>query len=285
MLQKFPVLNWLVDGYYIRINDRIVLTDQFSRPGGTPVAGSPNAILNDLFDKANANAATFFANAIDTQTKGIEAVISHKANFSNVKLNNDWSLTISKTNRVGDIHSSDVLKNAGQVNRYYSEASRVYLEEAVPRFKSSLINTLEFSKLSFMMKNVYFGKVTDPNTVDVNGNGQIDAIVVNGQAIANEHPIWGAKVITDFSVAYKFTKQISLTAGANNIFDIYPDLNYGPVAAKSPTGGLDTNGNVVYSPTTSTVDLSNANQFVYSRNTSQFGQNGRFLFLRANLTF
>ena len=273
-----------VDGYYIRINDRIVLTDQFSRPGGTPAAGSPNAVLNGLFDQANATAATFFANAIDTQTKGIEAVISHKANFSEVRLNNDFSLTVSKTNRVGDIHSSSVLQNAGQVNRYYSEASRVYLEEAVPRFKSSLISTLEFSKLSFMMKNVYFGKVTDPNTVDVNGNGQIDAIVVNGQAVENEHPVWGAKVITDFSVAYKFTKQVGLTIGANNIFDIYPDLNYGPVAAKRPTG-VDANGNVVYGTTTPAVDLSNANQFVYSRNVSQFGMNGRFLFARINMSF
>jgi len=245
---------------------------------------SPNAILNGLFDTANANAATFFANAIDTQTKGIEAVISHKASFSDIRLNSDFSLTVSKTNRVGDIHSSDVLQDAGQVNRYYSEASRVYLEEAVPRFKSSLINTLEFSKLSFMMKNVYFGKVTDPNTVDVNGNGQIDAIVVNGQAVENEHPVWGAKVITDFSVAYKFTKQVSLTIGANNIFDIYPDLNYGPVAAKKPTG-VDANGNVVYGTATPTVDLSNANQFVYSRNVSQFGMNGRFLFARINMNF
>jgi iron complex outermembrane receptor protein len=36
-----------------------VLTDQFSRPGGTPVAGTPAAQLNALFDSANATAATF----------------------------------------------------------------------------------------------------------------------------------------------------------------------------------------------------------------------------------
>ena len=134
------------------------------------------------------------------------------------------------------------------------------------------------------MKNVYFGKVTDPNTVDVNVNGQIDAIVVNGQAAENEHPIWAGKLITDFSVAYKFTKQVSLTLGANNLFDIYPDLNYGPISAKRPTN-VDANGNVVYSANPSIVDLSNANQFVYSRNTSQFGMNGRFLFARLNLSF
>jgi iron complex outermembrane receptor protein len=43
----------------ILIKDRVVLTDQFSRPGGTPAAGTPAAQLNALFDSANATAATF----------------------------------------------------------------------------------------------------------------------------------------------------------------------------------------------------------------------------------
>jgi iron complex outermembrane receptor protein len=47
------------DAYIVKIKDRVVLTDQFSRPGGTPVAGSPAAQLNALFDSANATAATF----------------------------------------------------------------------------------------------------------------------------------------------------------------------------------------------------------------------------------
>lgn len=267
-------LSLTIDGYYIKIKDRITLTDQFS----------PTTATQYLFDQAGATAAAFFANAIDTQTKGIEGVISHKFSSSNFKLNNDLAITVSSTEQVGDIHSSSTLKNSGQESRYFSEASRIYLQESVPRFKASLINTLEFSKLSFLLKNVYFGKVTDPNTVDVNGNGQIDAIVVNGQAVANEHPVWNGKIVTDLSVAYKFTKQLSLTVGANNLLDIYPDENYGPVSAKSPTG-VDANGNVTYSANSSVTDLSNANQFVYSRNTSQFGMNGRFLFVRANLTF
>ena len=267
-------LTLTLDGYYIKIKDRITLTDQFS----------PTTLTQPLFTAAGATAAAFFANAIDTQTKGIEGVVSQKLVFSNFKLNNDLAVTVSTTERVGDIHSSTTLKNSGQESRYFSEASRIYLQESVPRFKASLINVLEFNKLSFLLKNVYFGKVTDPNTVDVNGNGQIDAIVVNGQAIANEHPIWAGKMITDLSVAYKFTKQVSLTVGANNLLDIYPDENYGPVSAKSPAS-VDANGNVVYSANPSVTDLSNANQFVYSRNTSQFGQNGRFLFVRANLSF
>jgi iron complex outermembrane receptor protein len=77
---KIPAakLTLTADAYIVTIKDRVVLTDQFSRPGGTPAAGTPAAQLNALFDSANATAA-FFANAIDTQSKGIDVVISHKA--------------------------------------------------------------------------------------------------------------------------------------------------------------------------------------------------------------
>ncbi|MDC8103233.1 TonB-dependent receptor plug domain-containing protein [Chryseobacterium sp. PTM-20240506] len=275
-------LTFTVDGYYIKIKNRVVLTDQFLRPSGTYPGGSPLFNLQREFDKANANAATFFANAIDTQTKGLEGVISHRAKFSsNISLNSDLAVTISKTNRVGNIHGSDVLINAGQINRYYSETSRIYVEEAVPRFKASLNNGLEIGRFNVLLRNVYFGKVTDPNTMDVNGDGKIGYEIINGSVVENEHPVWGAKVITDLSVGFKFNKSFILTIGANNLFDIYPDKNYGPTPVQRPT--VDAAGNIVYTP--ATIDLSNQNQFVYSRNVSQFGMNGRFLFTRLNFSF
>ena len=278
-------LSFTVDGYYIKIKDRIVLTDQFARPSGSYADGTPQKELQNAFDSANATAATFFGNAIDTQTKGVEAVISHKAKLGEENsLSSDLAVTISKTNRIGNIHGSDLLINAGQINRYYSESSRVYMEEAVPRFKASLNNNFTFGKWSALLRNVYFGKVTDPNTVDVNGDGIVSGTVINGQAIATEHPIWGGKLITDLSVGYELSKYLKITIGANNIFDVYPDKNYGPVSAKNPSG-VDSNGNVVYSSSNSTIDLSNQNQFVYSRNVSQFGMNGRFLFTRLNFNF
>ena len=162
---KIPAANLTLtaDAYIVKIEDRVVLTDQFSRPGGNPVAGSPNAILNTLFDTAGATAATFFANAIDTESKGIDVVLSHKTSFGdNVSLKTDLSGTFSQTYRVGAIHASPVLEAAGQVNRYYSETSRVYLQEAIPRVKANLTNSISYKKFDFFLRNVYFGKVTDP---------------------------------------------------------------------------------------------------------------------------
>lgn len=280
------------DGYLIGIDNRVVLTDQFSRPsnpaGPAPArlfpVGTPQRNLQDLFDQANATAATFFANAIDTQTKGIDLVISHRTRLGSMSLRTDLAGTISQTKQVGAIKASPILAENGQVNRYFSEASRIYLQEAVPRAKFTLGHSLTANKFDFFLRNVYFGKVTDPNTVDVNGDGFVGAIVVNGQAVENEHPIWGARVITDLSVGYAITPIVKLVIGANNIFDVYPGKNFGPVSARRPNG-VDASGNVTYATAPATIDLSNANQFVYSRNTSQFGQNGRFLFARLNFTF
>ena len=282
---KIPAakLTLTADAYIVKINDRVVLTDQFSRPGGTPVAGSPAAQLNALFDSANATAATFFANAIDTQSKGLDIVISHKGNIGNgLTLKTDLSGTISNTRRVGAIKASPILEANGQINRYYSETSRVYLEEAVPRVKANLTNSLSVKKFDFFLRNVYFGAVTDPNTVDANGDGRVDGAIINGQVVETEHPVWGGKVITDLSVAYNFTKSAKIVVGANNILDIYPDTNFGPTTAIRPRL---VNGAIDYTAAPTTIDLSNSNQFTYSRNVSQFGQNGRFVFARLSLSF
>jgi iron complex outermembrane receptor protein len=282
---KVPSVNLTLtaDAYIIGIKDRVVLTDQFSRPGGTPAPGTPAYILNGLFDTAGATAATFFANAIDTQSKGIDIVISQVANLGNgLKLKNDLSATFGETKRIGDIHASPILEANGQINKYYSESSRVYLQEAVPRQKINFTNTLSVKKFDFFLRNVFFGEVTDPNTVDVNGDGRIEGAIVNGQVVEVEHPVWSSRIITDLSVSYNLNKNAKIVVGANNLFDIYPSLNYGPVTAIRPRlvgGAID------YTAAPSTVDLSNANQFVYSRNVSQFGQNGRFVFARLAYSF
>ncbi|OPB98110.1 TonB-dependent receptor [Elizabethkingia occulta] len=240
---KIPALNLNItaDGYWIKVKNRIVLTGQFTRPANP---STPAQIeLQQAFDAAGVNAAQFFANAIDTETRGVDVVISHNYKTAGFSLKNDFAINLNKTKRVGDIHSSDLLHNAGLDNVYFSENSRIYLEEAVPRVKASLAHTLQFGKLDVYVRNTYYGKVTGA-----------DVIVQ-----PNTHQIMSDRVITDLSVAYGFSKNISLTLGANNVFDVYPSRNL-PVS-------------------------SNNDQFVYTRSTSQFGMNGRYVFTRLNFNF
>ncbi|MBU2973862.1 TonB-dependent receptor [Zobellia sp. B3R18] len=229
-------LTLTVDGYYVEINDRVVYTGQFSGPGtGTE--------LDNLLRQANATAASFFANAINTESRGLDVVLTHQANLSdNWRLKSDLAGTFSKTNQIGDINASQVLEDAGLVDTYFPEDSRVYLEEAVPRTKINLSNSLTSDKWIMFLRNVYFGEVTEATTVV--GNQQV----------------FGTKLVTDLSIGYKATDALTLTVGANNLFDIYPDRAEEQFNNRS------------------------SGRFDWSRRAQQFGIGGRFLFARVNFT-
>jgi len=157
---KIPDANisFTVDGYFVAIDDRVVYTGQFRGPGtGTE--------LDQLLSQANATAAAFFANAINTESKGIDVVITHNTVFGeNLRLKSDLAATFSKTKQVGDILASPELERAGLVDTYFPEDSRIYLEEAVPRTKVNLSNSLIAGKFNFFLRNVYFGKVTEASS-------------------------------------------------------------------------------------------------------------------------
>jgi len=224
-----------VDGYFVKINDRIVYTGQFKGPGtGTE--------LDNLLSLANATAASFFANAIDTKSKGLDIVITQNLLLgSKWKLKNDLAGTFSQTRRVGDIKASKVLEDAGLVDTYFNEQSRLYLEEAVPHTKINLTNALTSDKFIIFLRNVYFGEVTEVSS-------HID-----------RQQVYGARVVTDLSVGYKATESLTLTVGANNLFDVYPE-------AMDPAYSNMSSG-----------------RYNWSRSAQQFGIGGRFLFARVSL--
>jgi len=231
---KMPAahLTLTVDGYWVGIDDRVVYTGQFEGPGtGTE--------LDNLLSQANASAASFFANAIDTESKGLDIVITQDVRIgSSAKLKNDLSGTFSQTRKVGAIKASEVLENAGLVGTYFPEDSRVYLEEAVPRSKVNLTNSLTTGKFNVFFRNVWFGKVTEATNT-----------------IANQQ-VFGSKIVTDLSFGYKVAESTTITVGANNLLDIYPDR--ADAAFGNRSGG----------------------RFDWSRRAQQFGIGGRFLFAR-----
>jgi len=249
---KIPAANltFTADAYIVNIADRIVYTGSFA-PKADDAGNYSGAQLElyNLLSLANASAAAFFANAIDTKSKGLDFVITHKAKWGGANLKTDLAGTLSKTRRVGDIKASDVLRNAGLVTTYFSEESRVYLEEAVPGTKINLTNTLQVNKFNVFLRNVYFGKVTEATT---------DLLMQQD---------FSEKLVTDLSLGYNMSKSATITVGANNLFDIYPDR-----AAQDlkPDVAGDQN------------NRSNG-RFDWSRRAQQFGIGGRFMFAR--LTF
>lgn len=243
---KIPSANLkiTVDGYWVGIEDRVVYTGQFrTNDTNTNPNDDSDSEFGKLLKEANATAASFFANAIDTESKGIDVVVTHKTALNEkMSLKSDLSATFSKTNQVDDIHSSEQIANAGLIDTYFPEDSRVYLEEAVPRTKVNLSNTLKTDKFNVFLRNVYFGEVTEATTN------------------VNRQQVFSGKVVTDLSVGFKATKELTFTVGANNILDVYPDR-----AAQA----LGDGGN-----------NRSSGRFDWSRRAQQFGIGGRFLFAR-----
>jgi iron complex outermembrane receptor protein len=227
-----------VDGYLVNINDRVVYTGQFS--GSNAETATPqDRELYDLLRLANATTARFFANAVDTRTMGIDAVFSYSTPVGNGTFRADLANTFTKTEIIGDVHASPLL--VGKENIYLDQASRILIERVTPRIKTNLTLDYSMNKWNAFVRNVYFGEVQQPTNVE-----------------ANRQTLPG-RVITDIGAGYNLTKNLKLTVGANNIFDVYP--------AQLLLGSQGTSG------------------ILYPNQAPQFGFLGRYVFTRLALNF
>ncbi len=229
-----------LDAYQVNIDDRVVLTGQF---------GPENQELANILEQAGATRAAFFANAIDTKSQGLDAVISHSMNFGTQGhvLRNDLAATFSKTTREGDIKASDVLERGGLVGTYFDQTARIYLEQAVPRTKITLSHSLDLGIVNFYLRNTYFGETTEATNAGIFDN---DLKLIDNSV----DPYNDAKIITDLSIGFDATDNLSITVGANNLLDVYPD-------EADPT-------------------FQSSGRFVYSRRSPQFSYGGRHIFAR-----
>lgn len=193
-------LSITIDGYLIDINDRVVLTGQFQGGDATPQLQE----ISRLLQQANANRAAFFANAIDSRTRGVDVVITHNGRIGSGNLTSSLAATFAQTT-LEEVNTSSVLE--GQEETYFDRTSQIFLESAVPRTKANLTFNYTVGNFDVFLRNVYFGPVDEAtNSLD---NDQV----------------FSGKVITDLSFGYAISERLKLTLGSNNLFDIYPDLN------------------------------------------------------------
>lgn len=203
----FGKFSLTVDGYFTRIDDRIVYTDQFSGSNADSASATDKEIYQ-LLSLANANRAAFFANAINSETKGIDVVATYNTRLGKGTFRVDLSGTYSYTQQVGEIHASEKLR--GKENIYFSRTSRIYLERSVPREKINLTLAYNINRFNVFVRNVHFGTVEE---------------ATNDPAF---YQTFGAKVITDVAAGYRISKEIKVSIGSNNLLDVYPDLIKNP---------------------------------------------------------
>jgi iron complex outermembrane recepter protein len=248
-----------VDAYQIDIDDRIVLTNNFT--GGT------NTALQQQLTAAGANTANFFTNAINTRARGLEAVLSYNVNFR-TKQKQSFRTTLAMTfidNEVKKgadgkpvIKASDILVNSGQLGNYFNREDQSRIEVAAPQNKINLTFNYRISKFGAMLRFVNFGKVTylDP-TINPANPGAFPVNAFTGLRETLDQ-VFDPKTVTDLSVSYQITPQLGITIGSNNLFNVYQDKH-------THSGNMS------------------LGRFVYSRRVQQMGFNGAFYFARLKL--
>lgn len=176
-----------VDGYFIRVNDRIVLTSDITDPA---------------LEQYNVAAARIFSNAVDTETKGLDVVISYDTRLGKGKLNASLSGNLNET-KIVDYHFPSALTIPRE--QFFGPDQVNIIESLSPKTKASLALNYNISGFNFMVRNTYFGKV-----------------IKNGYPYGSIQEHTG-KVVTDASIGYDITNNFNFTIGANNLLDVFPD--------------------------------------------------------------
>ena len=230
-------LNITVDGYWIQIKNRIVLSGIFDKSNP-----DINAILNSRQD---IDQVRFMTNAINTRTRGIDIVMNGNWKVNKGNLRSTFTANFTTTTLFGPIQTTDKLSaNASNENILFNREEKEKIEHSQPASKIILSANYNKGKVGILIRSTRFGKTS---------------IVLNSDSTSQDE-FFSAKIFTDISFSYSPKTWLTITAGVNNVFDVYPD----PV--KNP---LNQNQGIL----------------IYSNQGTPYGYNGGYYFVNMSFSF
>lgn len=191
-----------VDAYQINIEGNILATSVLQDP-----ANNSSTAVRDLLAQAGLNGfsgASFYTNGYDTRTKGIDALLKHRLDlqrFGQLELGAGASVTDTKVSNVKQgtvqtrtgttLFNRDVLRNP---------------ENGTPENKLILSSDYTYGPVGVNVQATRFGEYT-----------------YNHPTLAERDQTFSAQWVVDLDVRYQLTRELGLNAGANNLFDTYPE--------------------------------------------------------------
>lgn len=238
--------NITIDGYWVRVKDRIVISGQFD---GSDPALDP--FLRSEMKRLNVSLAQFFANAVNTTNKGIDIVLEYnkkisKGSFKVLLTGNIQQMDIDKINVPPKLSGTQDLRTT-----FLTEREQKFILASAPNSKFGLNLEHSMNKFTIGTRLTYFGKVTilgygDGTSSDFTpafNRGDLYAFVPadNDSRPVKDEYIYSGKLTTDLYLSYNITKSMSLFWGFDNIFNVHPDLGINPQARgwafNNETGG------------------------------------------------
>ena len=234
-----------VDGFVIQIDDRIVLSGSFSADK------IPSLIA------AGASSAQVFTNVAQTRTQGVDVAAGYLYAFDNESiLNLKAAFTWADTQIIGEVDAPEIL--VGLEGTLFPSQDRSMIEEWQPNTRINISADYIISDLTIGGAMRYFGSYT----------------VQEGSGPEPQRQTYGGKWLADIQSNYQLNEGLSLTLGANNLFDQLPDLNE---IGQSRGGTLtDSTGQVI---------VDSPGVFTYSRRSAPFGFNGGLYYAKLSYRF
>lgn len=178
-----PAITASIDLYQIDVDNRFGQSNNFTVP-----AGIPNPLR---FTSVN-----FYTNDFDTRTRGIDAVIAYNGNVGAGTLAASLAYNYNDTS----------VRNATS-NTVSNDTQRRVFEERLPQHNGVAALAYDMGRFGLSTYARYYGAWTD-----FSGNATGDII-----------QRFGSLVLFDASLTYRFTDNLDLTVGAENLFDTYPE--------------------------------------------------------------
>lgn len=209
ILNPFPSLSFSADFYWIRVEDRIVLSDQITK-GNTP-----------SIQHLDIGSAQFFMNAADTETRGVDISASWLVAFRNASTLN---LTLNGT--INETEIKKVTLPAGLAEDLFTARDRSIIESWQPKDRWTLSATYTWRMVTATLTAHRYGEYTECETNN-----------------CSQTQKYSAKYVNDAQLGFNFGRYGTLKVGASNVFDIKPDKN---VIGQARGGTIvDHEGNVI----------------------------------------
>lgn len=217
-------LSLTLDVYQIVIEDRIIVS------GGIPAADFAEFVGTN-YDEINV-----FTNAVNTTTRGLDVVMNYSDTYeSGNRLNLSLAANFNET-EVDGFNLPGVF--VGREEALIDDRDIVFLTRGIPNQKVIFSGSYRVGNFSSLLRLTRFGTVTDALEPDPETETGFQE--------------FSPRIVTDLSFTGHVSDNMSVVFGANNLFDVYPDMLLTP----------NVRGEVIY-----------------SRRTNQFGTLGRFFHL------
>ena len=231
-----------MDGYMVKVKDRIVLSGLFSKSDPTLPASFTSQIPADV------ETVQFFANAVNTTNYGLDIVADYNKKWGNKGFKALLAGNFQHM-KIDEIHVPPALSGTPLNQKtFFSDREEAFLLASAPNAKFNLSLEYDVKKFGVGAHLTYFGKIKlmgfgdatadNPNQTGINPQVPTDN---DPNVLVPEIFNFKGKFTTDIFGSYRLCKKATLFIGADNIFNVHPDLGVNP-AAKGWFGDNESGG-------------------------------------------